>query len=587
MAGRYRMLESIDAGTVWTAHDERVGRHVSLAWLARPRDADPEAWAAAAARAADRIAALRHPGIAAVHALVAEVDGGWTVTDHVTGRTLARTVTEDGVMTLEDAARVGARIADALAVVHAAGLAHGGLTPGRVLLAEQGTVLIGFGGGHTATAVDDLWSLGVLLAFAVSGEPRPTSRTGPLGPLIAALTDPDPARRPPAARIAAALRRYLPPVTASGWAPPAGPSASAVVPVPHVAPAPPPPLTGFVPVPAAPLARPVLRRRLLIGAGALVVVAGGGILASKVLSTAVPIAKGIDTAMIRPRVVMKANGAGVRALAYSPDGSLLAVADENGAIRVWDMPAGILVRTIEDGYAGSLHFGPGAALLSGPAVWDPRTGETLHRFPDVLGSECTTAFSPDGRTIATVDGKGLLVFLDISTGRTSDRVPTGHGGSASAVTYSPDGSVLATCGQDGSASLWDPASGDRLGEPLTGHAGGVTCGAFSPDGRTLATGSADRTVRLWDTATGRSLGDPFVTEWKGVVFDVAFDAEGEKVASVGQEPSVTLWDVHGLLRSTGSPLLGHDGVIMSVAFHPREQIAVAGGLDGSVLLWEL
>jgi WD40 repeat protein len=66
-----------------------------------------------------------------------------------------------------------------------------------------------------------------------------------------------------------------------------------------------------------------------------------------------------------------------------------------------------------------------------------------------------------------------------------------------AVAYSPDGKSLASGGGDGVVRLWDVATGKMLHE-FRGHRGLIWCIAFSPDGRTVASGGEDTTILLWD-----------------------------------------------------------------------------------------
>ncbi|MYR58227.1 protein kinase, partial [Streptomyces sp. SID625] len=125
----------------------------------------------------------------------------WIATAFVPGPSLAETVAEHGPLPPDTVRALGARLTEALAAVHAAGLVHRDIKPGNVLLAPDGPRLIDFGiaraGGATAlTATDvvigtpgylspeqarardeevgppsDVFSLGCVLAYAASGRP--------------------------------------------------------------------------------------------------------------------------------------------------------------------------------------------------------------------------------------------------------------------------------------------------------------------------------------------------------------------------------------------------------------------------------
>jgi serine/threonine protein kinase len=189
-------------GSVYRAWDTQLHREVALKLLTPRGDAEEEQ--AAALQEARMMARVRHPNIVPVYG-VAVVDGRvglWS--ELIEGPSLAAVVKTSGPMDARAAASAVAELCKAVTALHAAGILHRDIKAenalseagGRVLLTDFGLSrdpgLRLFGGtaaymapelfeGYPASAASDIYALGVLLYFLVSGEfpPRPLSELRP------------------------------------------------------------------------------------------------------------------------------------------------------------------------------------------------------------------------------------------------------------------------------------------------------------------------------------------------------------------------------------------------------------------------
>ncbi len=247
-------------------------------------------------------------------------------------------------------------------------------------------------------------------------------------------------------------------------------------------------------------------------------------------------------------------------IAFSPDArsQLLAIATER-VVRLWDATHRRDVRTIaiegEDPPTG-LAFSPDGTILAAGIrtkgaeirLWNVADGTLLKRFKNTKGTFTRqVAFSPDGKLLAAEVYQGPLMIIDVASGKVLDSfgkeldlIGDAFQGDAP-MAFSPDGRTLATIGGREALHFWEPATGkDRLATPEA-HQGGVYALAFPADGKTLISGSRDRTVRVWDLATGRPTR---LLRHDGWVWSLAVSADGSFLAAgVAHPRAVHLWDL--------------------------------------------
>jgi serine/threonine protein kinase len=236
-------------GTVWRAHDEVLDRDVAVKEVLLPpglEEAEQNILYQRTYREARASARLNHPGVVTVHDVVQEDGRPWIIMELVRARPLQEIIDQDGPLPPARVAEIGVQLLEALNHAHAAGIMHRDVKPSNVMIAANGrAVLTDFGiaqmpgevtltqtglvmgspayiaperaQGENAIPASDLWALGATLYTAVEGrspyergdamaalaaalteDPPPPRRAGPLGPVLHGLLVRDPARRMPA-----------------------------------------------------------------------------------------------------------------------------------------------------------------------------------------------------------------------------------------------------------------------------------------------------------------------------------------------------------------------------------------------------
>ncbi|HEX7312951.1 MAG TPA: caspase family protein [Pyrinomonadaceae bacterium] len=156
----------------------------------------------------------------------------------------------------------------------------------------------------------------------------------------------------------------------------------------------------------------------------------------------------------------------VLALAYSPDGKLLATGALDGRIVLRDAGTG----------EARMELKHDAAVFS-------------------------LAFNSEGTTLVSGDLDQNIYLWDVATGARGKcfkgHLKPGHVEKGASVQFTPDGKHIASGGTDGTVRLWDTATGKQLAS-VQGHAGPVASIAFNHMSTMLAAGSNDASASIWD-----------------------------------------------------------------------------------------
>ncbi|TDD44003.1 TIR domain-containing protein [Nonomuraea terrae] len=291
-------------------------------------------------------------------------------------------------------------------------------------------------------------------------------------------------------------------------------------------------------------------------------------------------------------VLLCAGGAPVRTLqahrgrvyAVTFAGELLATGAADGKVVLWDSLTGRRLHTLRGHPDGvwPVRFDPtGELVAAGGAdgvvrVWETATGRPVHELAGHRAPVYTASF---GRSaLVTGDSAGVVRVWDLGSGQVKETLDE-HRGSVYRAVHSPDGRLLVTGDEAGTVRLWDTSTWSLL-HTLTGHQGSVYCVTFAPDGSLLATGDTAGVVRLWEPS-GEARG--VHTTHAATVYQVAFSPDGQLLASGDSGGLVRLQRPGGGQRVE---LTGHRSSVWPFAFSPDGQQLATSSNDGTVRLWD-
>lgn len=283
----------------------------------------------------------------------------------------------------------------------------------------------------------------------------------------------------------------------------------------------------------------------------------------------------------------------IGALAFSPNGTIVAEGNHTGSVNLWDPESGQLIETLAGHRLATtitaLAWTPdGTRLVSAATdrtaiVWNPSQGALVATLD--AGEDLLTVAASDSR-ILTADAAGIVTAWALDGARIGGAGPLAEGAEAALVASTADAVTLFSHA-DGTLGRWQIGSGGNAsrGLTVTGHwpaADHALAVDWSPDGRWIASSAGSR-VLLWDAETralSRTLDAPARIEV------LAFSPVGATLAAGSADRSITLWDVASGEQT--ATLTGHRDAVAALAWSPDgARLASAGSLGDRVIVWDV
>jgi WD40 repeat protein len=264
-----------------------------------------------------------------------------------------------------------------------------------------------------------------------------------------------------------------------------------------------------------------------------------------------------------------------RIRAHSPDGSFVALSNDDRSLTVRETAGGKNLVTIKEraqsDFWGCALSPDGSYFVSTSyektmTIWDTSTGQEL--FTALKAR--LFAISPDGSYLVYAREEGPFNrfqtprIWDAALGR--ERVTLrGHTASVNACSVSPDGSWIVSASVDKTLKIWGAVDG-RERATLRGHNGDVRFCAVSPFGSFIVSSSVDSTLSIWDPVSGAEYFTLFSRLPVGER-PFAISPDTRYLASGREGKNLEVVDVR---RGAALSLLPFPGNIRRLAFHPSQ-----------------
>jgi WD40 repeat protein len=268
-------------------------------------------------------------------------------------------------------------------------------------------------------------------------------------------------------------------------------------------------------------------------------------------------------------------------VAFSPRGSLLALAAADNAIKIWDLAKKKELLKLKGHSAeiNSIAFNSeGTMLASGSndktiRLWDVASGKMIRSWGGFESSVGKASFSADGKTLAATstcasrDAKGeaeawrsIVKVFDAGSGRARAALVGDPHDEIQTLAVSPDGALMAAGSIASTVTLWDASSGKERCR-LRGLTMWAKSLSFSPDGKIIAGSSEHNLLKFWSVATGKQIATIVSTggrDWVAVTPEGFFDGTPQGIAHIDWRIGRSLWPLESFFNEFYQPGLMKD-----------------------------
>ncbi|HEV7716451.1 MAG TPA: WD40 repeat domain-containing protein [Steroidobacteraceae bacterium] len=298
----------------------------------------------------------------------------------------------------------------------------------------------------------------------------------------------------------------------------------------------------------------------------------------------------VDNVLASPQPrILGEHGMGAISVAWQPGSQIVASSGQDSAVVLWDTAAGgNAVKRLRPGTAWTeaLAYSPDGKLLATATgkvltLWNA-AGEPVHQFEPLASTIAAIAWDKPGRDLAAAT-QGALCVHRIEPPQFTVRRYAWPAACLTAA-FSPNGKVLASGMQDGTVHFWMLTTGKD--SQMRGYGSKVTLTEWSANGRFLATASAAEVI-VWDFG-GKGPEGSAPIELKGHtdrISHLAFQPNGPWLVSAGRDWRISLWQPGKESQAVDAHLTA--GEVSSVRWSPDGKTVAVGESKGRLTIYEL
>jgi WD40 repeat protein len=238
---------------------------------------------------------------------------------------------------------------------------------------------------------------------------------------------------------------------------------------------------------------------------------------------------------------LKGAADGVRAVAFSKDGEMLAAAGglpgRSGEVQIWNVHDRKLMHSIK-GHSDCIYG---------------------------------VAFSPDGKVLATSSYDKLIKLWDLASEK-EIRTLKDHIDAVYALAFTPDGKRLVSGAADRTVKVWNVETGERL-YTLSEPQDGINTIALDPTGKYVAAAGLDKTIRIWSLGEKSGKLENSLIAHEDAILKLTWSPDGKRLASSSADKSVAVYSVPDLTQVASYP---EPDWVYALQFSPdSSQLAIA------------